>query len=424
MTKDDYRKFIEYKFEISCETDDNFTSFWNQFDTFFLPEEFFKNFLIFYISRNFLIFNVLKKIEITTKEIRNSFEFFKILFKEQNYKNITKNLMKKISEFQMDSKRSKRILETILSEIRIYYFIEKILNASFGKIEQKRNEFMLKKIKKFTFEKEIEILSKFESKDNQIPHFLLFECDKYFWKLERNISMRSYILEENTNLQIDDISDSLNYFFTKIGSNATLLESFSDIVCKFIASYFIDQNYSNFLDRLKTKLKYDEPLDQIKRKLKQKDVKLFHKLPNMTLDSIEPFIFEELVILISSFQLFTSNDSLMTDLLGRKSKIHYKDDILNNINAKLEESDLIDFLDNYYQIYNEMEKNFILFLKKEKKLRNEEILKKKYLNMDEIIPKWNENKSSDDGKTWVFIDNQWIEDDEKNEWKFDFFSQK
>ena len=71
-----------------------------------------------------------------------------------------------------------------------------------------------------------------------------------------------------------------------------------------------------------------------------------------------------------------------------------------------------------------MEKNFILFLKKEKKLRNEEILKKKYINMDEIIPKWNENKSSEDGKTWVFIDNQWIEDDKKNEWKFDFFSQK
>eukprot|EP01080_Neovahlkampfia_damariscottae_P011570 gene11570-4816_t len=422
MTKEDYETFSQLKFSKSSSSDDNFTSFWNQFEDFFLPKTYFTNLIIFFISRNFLVFNILDEMAITLLDIQKSFIFTLNLLKEKNYSKMKKLVKKKISQFNLDFSLSQKLLETILTEIRIFFFIKLISEASFDKIEMKRNQLIESKPKKYLFEKEHEILEKFGSMNESLPEILDFECDKYLWKLERNISIRMGVL--NIKNEPDDVVGSMKYFMTKIAHQPTIYKSISPIVCRFVSYFFVDGNYEYFLKQMKMELKSDYSIDQIERILTIGDAKKSNLIPNLTYDSIQPFIYEELVVLISSFQLFTSTDSYLVDLNGTKSKSHYKDVILEYLNSKIDEGEFVKFLDEYSMISSSLKKNFSNFIEKEKKLRNDEIKKKKYEKLDNLFPQWNDIKSNEEEKNWVFIDGNWIEDDDKNEWKFDFFTQK
>jgi hypothetical protein len=146
------------------------------------------------------------------------------------------------------------------------------------------------------------------------------------------------------------------------------------------------------------------------------------RFPFMNIDSILPFEHEELVILISSFELFKSHNPILFTLDGKTTGIHFKNSLLTFVNSNVTKEDFDSFLINKEQNFNALNSLFIQFIEKEKKLRIDEIKKEKFLQLNETSVKWKESRNQ--GDYWVFMEGKWIKDDPSNIWNFDFYSQK
>jgi hypothetical protein len=146
------------------------------------------------------------------------------------------------------------------------------------------------------------------------------------------------------------------------------------------------------------------------------------RFPSMSIDSIIPFEHEELIIIIFSFELFKSHNPILFTLDGKSTGIHFKDSLLSFINSNVKKEEFDEFLIDKEQKFTKLNSKFTIFIEKEKKLRNDEIKKTKFLPLNKTSVQWRESRN--EGEYWVFFDGKWIKDDPSNVWNFDFYSQK
>jgi hypothetical protein len=154
---------------------------------------------------------------------------------------------------------------------------------------------------------------------------------------------------------------------------------------------------------------------------KRESVKML-RFPSMSIDSIFPFEHEELIIIIFSFEFFKSHNPILFTLDGKSTGIHFKDSLLSFINSNVKKEEFDEFLIDKEQKFTKLNSKFTIFIEKEKKLRNDEIKKTKFLPLNKTSVQWWESRN--EGEYWVFFDGKWIKDDPSNVWNFDFYSQK
>jgi hypothetical protein len=182
------------------------------------------------------------------------------------------------------------------------------------------------------------------------------------------------------------------------------------------------ENLEFFLGQLNKKLIKNRSLYELNILLNQEESVKMLRFPFMSIDSIVPFEYEELIILIFSFELFKPHNPILFTLDGKSTGIHFKDSLLSFINSNVKKEEFDEFLIDKKQKFTKLNSKFTIFIEKEKKLRNDEIKKTKFLPLNKTSVQWRESRN--EGEYWVFFDGKWIKDDPSNVWNFDFYSQK